>query len=179
MKGKVMTIILVGALLCGSLAPMNMRQSEAASASKSVTVTLDKASPQKYVALYTNVKKPSGIINWNDAYYKKTGVQIKVQIISMKGKPKKAKISTLNSVSDGGKGCLLLKYNAKKFKSGIIYDDSKDKFHSGDTYIDLSLDDIKGVSKITYKITFANPSGKKIFKNVKVKKGYFESQDIS
>ena len=37
------------------------------------------------------------------------------------------------------------------------------------------LDDIKGVSKITYKITFANPSGKKIFKNVKVKKGYFES----
>lgn len=171
MKRKMMIMILVGALLCGSLAPVNLKQAEAASASKTVTVTLDKASPSKRIVLRTNVKKPSGekMKDW-DAFYNKAGVQIKVQIVSMTGRPKKAKIDVLDSQSDGGKGCLLLSFPAKKFKKGIIYDDSNEKFHCGNTYVLLGLDDIKGVSKITYKLTFTNPSGKKSFKSLKVKK---------
>ncbi|MCX4304117.1 MAG: hypothetical protein OSJ66_08985 [Clostridia bacterium] len=61
-------------------------------------------------------------------------------------------------------------YATKKFKPGIIYNDSNEKWHAGDTYIDLGLEDIKGVSKITYKLTFTSSSGNKILKNVKVKK---------
>lgn len=114
MKRKMMIMILAGALLCGNLAPVNLKQAEAASASKTVTVTLDKASPDKRIVLRTNVKKPSGykMKDW-EAFYNKAGVQI---------------------------------------------------------YVILSLDGIKGVSKITYKLTFTNPSGKKSFKSLKVKK---------
>ena len=49
----------------------------------------------------TNVKKPSENTNWNAAYYKKTEVQIKIQTVSMKGKPKKGKIDAFYSESYG------------------------------------------------------------------------------
>ncbi|MCX4304116.1 MAG: hypothetical protein OSJ66_08980 [Clostridia bacterium] len=90
MKRKIMIIILIGALLCVSLTPVNLKRAKAASAKKTVTVTLDKVSPIKHIVVHTNAKKKSGNIDWN-TYYEKVGIQIKIKIVSMKGKPKKGK----------------------------------------------------------------------------------------
>ena len=164
----------MGALLCGNLVPLNVKLVQAASAKKTVIVKLDKKNPRKCVSVKTTIKNPKYPDNDKKlkAYYRKVGVSIKIQIISMKGKPKEKSFDLFNSISEDGKGCLIFGFPRKKFTRGVIYNDKSKMFHHvGDTKVNMDLDEIKGVSKITYKITFTNPSGKKIFKNVKVKKG--------
>lgn len=169
-KGKIIAIlILIGTIIWGNLAPQNSLHAQAATAKKTVTVTLDQKHPDKVIELTALPKKmkESGSSKAIEEYYKKYGICIKVEIMGLKGKPTK-KVMDFYSGSLGGTGCLLIEFPPKKYKKGTIYKDSKkDAWHLGSTKLEIGLP--KGVKKVTYKITFSNRSGKRTLKNVTVK----------
>lgn len=165
----IITLVLIGMLIWGNLAPQISLHAQAATAKKTVTITLDQKHPDKVIELTALPKKMKNSASSKaiKEYYKKYGIQIKVEIMGLKGKPTK-KITDFYSGSLGGSGALLYEFSPKKFRPGTIYKDSKkDAWHLGSTSLEISLP--KGVKKVTYKITFSNKSGKRTLKNVKVK----------
>lgn len=173
MKKKKVAVLLMGILICENLGLADANLVKAASSQKTVLVKLDKKNPKKYVTVKTTIKKvkdPEKVKNY-ETYYRKVGVSIKIRIVSMKGKPREKTFNLFDSMSKGGKGYLIFDFPRKKFVRGVIYNDHKEMVHAGNTKFNMDLAEIKGVSKITYKITITNPARKKILKSVKVKKG--------
>lgn len=165
----IITLVLIAMLAWGTLASKNTLYAQAATAKKTVTVTCNQKHPAKVIELNALPKKMknSGNSKAIKEYYKKYGIQIKVEIMGLKGKPTK-KITDFYSGSLGGSGALLFEFSPKKYKKGTVYKDSKkNAWHLGSTKLEISLP--KGVKKVTYKITFANSSGKRTLKNVTVK----------
>lgn len=166
------TLVLISMLIGGNLMPQNGLQVQAATtAKKTVKITLDAKHSEKYVKLTTVPKTVE--YTTEEAYerdVKRNRVQIKIQILSLKGKPKKKRISDFELKGEIGKAYYLLnEMSSKKYKKGTIYSESKnDEFiHVGSLGINITLP--KGVKKVTYNITFSNASGRRTLKDIKVK----------
>ena len=162
-------ICLLGMIVFGCVMMFQTQKTEGAVKSQSVTVTLDKKNPAKIVQVKSILKESEfkNIKNY-EKFTNKNKLYIKIEVLEMTGKVSGnvKKINTCAAGSRMSSGYEIENCPVKVFKRGYV---TESDWNIGDTAIECNLSDIKGVSKISYKITVSGNKGNKVIKSIKVK----------
>ena len=191
MKKACKKLIVTGIIAIGCILMLTETKAEAARkfSEKTVTVTLDKKHQGKAI-YWKPTKKFRGFKSEEQyrKYRRKYGIRVTIKVVAIKGNAKNGEVirDFKGKYRDhichfdlyGGDGCgPSYPYNYKKLKKGTILKDyngpitkdCEDAYVGKNVLVGDYINRVKGIKKITYKITFKSVSGKKIIDYVKVK----------
>lgn len=156
-KKKILALVVSLALCLSMIVPLQAATKPVAK--KTITVTINEKIPVKWY--------------WVKAQKSNSKTKVSIKIDKVKGKPSEKKIPYLiPSADEDGMGSLVYDLKPGKYKKGAEITGTL----TGDGHIEFDMP--KGVSSVTYKVTFQSSNKKKTILNVqasdpeKTPKGY-------